>query len=92
MQKKYDLLDTVTEHCQLTILVQILVVLKGREVFCKFVHNSGKKLIGIDCGIHVINNSIKTEAVSLPVDFEAIINKIQIFQHYNIFTFRKKQK
>lgn len=56
------------------------------NVYAKLSANLQKTLIGVGCGAHIIHNSIKCSADSLPVDFEVII--VKIYSFFYIYTVR----
>jgi hypothetical protein len=41
---------------------------------------------GIGCVVHILLNALQTSADILPVDVEAIVNKI--FQYFHIYMYR----
>lgn len=62
---------------------------KGKNnVFTKLNQITGRSLIGIGCGAHVIHNAIKCATDCLPFDIECII--VKIYSFFYIYTVREE--
>jgi hypothetical protein len=60
------------------------------SVFAKLMTNDLKMNIrGIGCAAHILHSALRTSADILPVDIEAIVNKI--FQYFHIYTIRVEE-
>jgi hypothetical protein len=64
---------------------QISEELQKSNVFEKLPTNNLKmNICGIECAAHILHSALQTSADILPVDDEAIVNKI--LQYFHIYT------
>lgn len=56
------------------------------NIFAKLQNHLNRKLIGIGCAAHILNNAMQTAADMLPIDLEGILNKI--YSYFFIYTVR----
>jgi hypothetical protein len=60
------------------------------NVFAKLTTSDLKiNIRGIGCAAHILHNALRTSADILPVDVEAVVNKI--FQYFHIYTVRVEE-
>lgn len=56
------------------------------NIFVKLQNNLGKKLVGVGCAAHILNNTIQTAADNIPLDIESVL--IKIYSYLHIYTVR----
>jgi hypothetical protein len=84
--RKYKLLDKIIAFCGDNCSTDFGGAARGgtNNVFAKLKTSDLKmKIQGIACATHILHNAVQTSADILPIDVEAIVNKIS--QYFYIY-------
>lgn len=89
--EKYDMFEKLLALCADNTNCNFGGALRSGQnnVFSKLQKATNRKLIGVNCAAHVLNNCIQTAADCLPVDIELVL--IKIYSYFYIYTIRVEE-